>query len=95
MMLMMSLYQYQLKFGNVTCADIYKISDAIIVPILYYGSVIWGTVHYKVIQKVQTYFYDMFLKLSVPTMLRRLALLNVGEYLLVNSESNSGVDWSD
>lgn len=60
----LSVNHFQKKFGNINCTDLFKIFDALITPILCYGSEIWGTSYCKSIESVQLEFCKKYLKIN-------------------------------
>ena len=49
-----NLSRYQRKFGRFDCKDTFKVFDTVVIPILCYGSEIWGFNYPEVIEKNKT-----------------------------------------
>ena len=61
---LMAIYKYNNRVGGLPCQYFFKIFDAMISPILCYGSEIWGTNYCKVIESVQIRTCKWFLRIG-------------------------------
>jgi len=61
------IFRYQRKFGHLSSVDIFKVFDAMIKPILCYGSEIWGYSYVDKIEKVQIQFCKQYCNLPQNT----------------------------
>ena len=61
---LMSIYSFQKKFGDMSSKDLFKLFDACIMPILCYGSEVWGVSYCKNIENFQAKVCRWFLKVG-------------------------------
>ena len=62
-----SINGFQKKMGRVNCKDLFRIFDSMVLPILCYGSEIWGTNYCNIIESVHIKFCKYFLKVGKST----------------------------
>ena len=61
------IFRFQRQFGFFAPKDIFKLFDAIVSPILCYGSEVWGYEYSKTIEKVHSKFCKRFIGLNQNT----------------------------